>query len=147
MDKIEYKNKFKHLQYKCGVYSLYNKDFELIYIGKSYNLYERILSSCSDKIDTKYFSYIEIDNLLTTDLAELFLIKKFNPPLNRFGITKTNLLSLLEEFSFNQIFNSFYDIDIPIKKCRCRTVIIRHKLPLIYRIINMFNYKVSYERR
>lgn len=64
-----------------GVYRLY-KNNEIIYIGKSKNIKNRLLSHNSDK-DFDSFDYVEIDNNADKDLYEMYYIDKFKPILNK----------------------------------------------------------------
>ena len=83
----------------CGVYILYNEFKEVIYIGKSKEIRNRLASHLfhegilkymhfheekhflSKRDDTVYFSYIEVDNQFI-DLVEIGLINKYQPKYN-----------------------------------------------------------------
>lgn len=64
-----------------GVYRLY-KNNEIIYIGKSKNIKNRLLSHNYDK-DFDSLDYVEIDNNADKDLYEMYYIDKFKPILNK----------------------------------------------------------------
>ena len=81
-----------------GIYTLYNKDKEPIYIGKSNNCIRSRLAShliteprtCNDidnlfvkykRTEYKYFSYIQTEKI-TTSFLEVYLIEKYKPKFN-----------------------------------------------------------------
>ena len=68
-----------------GIYFLWSGD-TLVYIGKSVNLRDRILSSVKER-NTKYInithiSYAEIENIADVHITEPILITKYKPILN-----------------------------------------------------------------
>lgn len=68
-----------------GIYFLWSGD-TLVYIGKSVNLRDRILSSVKER-NTKYInithiSYVEIENIADVHITEPILITKYKPILN-----------------------------------------------------------------
>lgn len=66
-----------------GVYALWNKD-KLVYIGRSVNIFSRIISHCKES--TKEFdrvSFYRIENNSDRGLTELFLIDKHKPKYNK----------------------------------------------------------------
>ena len=91
-----------------GIYFLYDKELNLIYIGKTSNLRQRLLAHISprnnsrkeesDKYDfygyssilplgiVKYYSFIEIEDVKERTLRELILIQLLNPKYNYIGI-------------------------------------------------------------
>jgi len=94
-DKV-YENNFaiidRTITKKAGIYFLFNKDMELIYIGKAKNIRCRLVQHCSDKSirygeyeypagvtpcdkkEVAYFSCIEIEDESERDLKELILL-------------------------------------------------------------------------
>lgn len=72
----------KLLKGKSGIYKLYDKNKELIYLGKSHNLSKRIKTS-SKKKKAEYFSYTIIDNKADTNIYEMYYIAKIKPKLNK----------------------------------------------------------------
>jgi DNA polymerase III subunit epsilon len=85
-------NLFKKLPEEAGVYYFYNKDLELIYIGKSRNIKRRVLSHFSNSTTAKALqmrsqiadvSYEITGNELIALLRESHEIKKFKPLFNR----------------------------------------------------------------
>jgi len=77
---------------KGGIYFLFDKDLELIYIGKAKNIRQRLVQHCSNKStrwgeyeypfgvtpckkgEVVYFSYIEIENEKERKIQELILL-------------------------------------------------------------------------
>jgi len=72
----------KLLKGKSGIYKLYDKNKELIYLGKSHNLSKRIKTS-SRKKKAEYFSYTIIENKADTNIYEMYYIAKIKPKLNK----------------------------------------------------------------
>lgn len=70
-----------NLKNVCGIYRLYNEDLHLIYIGKSYDLFQRI-STSSYQRQAYCYDYCVLDSRADTDIYELFYINKYKPPLN-----------------------------------------------------------------
>lgn len=86
-----------------GCYFLYNKDGDIIYIGKSINcIRQRLNTHCFQKPSvylsenellkstlkrdsTKYFSYIKVDREYV-NIVETYLINKFKPEFNHFEL-------------------------------------------------------------
>jgi len=66
---------------KCGVYKLFDKDKNLIYIGKSINLADRIISSVNER-KAFYFSYIVCKKQCHANILEPYLIAILDPILN-----------------------------------------------------------------
>lgn len=65
-----------------GLYFLYNENKELIYIGKSKNLSERIPASVKER-KAHYLKYKLTNTMSDTNILELYYIAKFKPALNR----------------------------------------------------------------
>lgn len=92
----------------CGVYKLFNKNQELIYIGKSYTLWSRVLSSAR-KHNAEYLSFILTETRQDTDIIEASLIKFHKPPNNRgfmnnkakYGDDKFNWSPIIKIFKKN----------------------------------------------
>ncbi|MFA8450706.1 MAG: exonuclease domain-containing protein [Bacteroidales bacterium] len=81
-----------HLPEKAGVYFFYNTEGKIIYIGKSINIKQRVLSHLSKNTDKKTLRmreqmnsvhYEKTGNEITALLYESFLIKKHLPVFNR----------------------------------------------------------------
>lgn len=64
-----------------GIYRLYDINMQLIYVGKSVNLGERIPSSSQEK-RAVYYDYAMIENLPDMPIYEAYYISKLNPPCN-----------------------------------------------------------------
>lgn len=77
-----------------GIYFLYNDKNQLIYIGKSRNLGERIINSIKER-GGKKFAYILVKNPADIHILEPFLIIKYKPIKNvefmEYGETSLNL--------------------------------------------------------
>lgn len=75
------------LRKKQGVYFLYDEDKQLVYIGESGNMYQRILEHIveSKKIFS-HFKAIEIDNKTSSQLMEIKLICELKPKYNNLVI-------------------------------------------------------------
>ena len=72
------------LQEVSGVYFLWNND-ELVYIGKSIDLSNRIINSIKERqtsIHITHFSYYRINNYADMHITEPILITKYKPKLN-----------------------------------------------------------------
>lgn len=88
---MDIKEKLKDLPKKPGCYMMYNKDHEIIYVGKSKNLHNRVRSyftGIHDAKTTKLVSNIvDFEYIITSTEKEAFileinLIKKHNPKYN-----------------------------------------------------------------
>jgi len=100
-----------------GIYFIYNLKLELIYIGKTKHLRNRILQHIGEKTirkgdgsryaelgfivskipfgESKYYSYIKIDNEEEKVLRELILINILKPKYNyKFNIQQNNTFPL-----------------------------------------------------
>jgi hypothetical protein len=73
-----------------GLYTLYDKDFNIIYIGKSVNIFDRVRGHVCGKTHTKYFhkeiSYIcffHTDSRTEQDIYETYLINIYRPKYNK----------------------------------------------------------------
>lgn len=72
------------LSCKSGVYFIFNQKKELIYIGKSKDLSERIFSSISERLKYHpyYISILETENICDANILEPFFISQFKPIAN-----------------------------------------------------------------
>lgn len=77
------KKEIKPLKDKKGLYHLYDKGV-LVYIGKSSNIYTRILNHYGDKI----FNYVEFYEMSMSDASviEQYEIAKYRPKYNAEGV-------------------------------------------------------------
>lgn len=89
-----------------GVYFIYNDEEELIYIGKSMNLFERLVGSLADKKGSKYRFTIP-NTKSDTHLYELYYISKMKPPLNKDTVEDDELTIELPELEFSQIKDAY----------------------------------------
>ena len=74
-----------------GVYAIFDKDKNILYVGRSTNLADRIYSSVckvvrtygADGVDNvKYFSYVAIPNTGDMCIYEIYFITKYRPKFN-----------------------------------------------------------------
>lgn len=77
----ELKQKLKVLNRKIGCYLLFDINKKIIYVGKSVNLKDRVLTSIKDK-NAYYFQYVTVSNVMFADNLEIALINANNPPKN-----------------------------------------------------------------
>ncbi len=123
---------------KSGLYKLYDKDKNLIYIGKSSNLKSRITSSCRYRLQAKYVSIMLIDDLNSIDLFKYKLINKYKPIFNKDTKSIFNKY-VAENFMFFDMEENFSDlmlVNIEQIFSMCTYKIIKHrnkdKILLIY---------------
>jgi len=86
----------------AGIYFLYDHTRSLIYIGKSYHLWKRILSSCLER-KASYCSYTIIGNKADTDIYEMYFISKLKPLENGTGKTDDSPTIVLPELDFSPL--------------------------------------------
>ena len=77
----EFLNIAENIYCKKGIYFLFNENKELIYIGKSKDLFKRILGSARERKAT-YCKYIEVKTFTDLHFLEVFFINKYKPCLN-----------------------------------------------------------------
>lgn len=98
---------FKAIRRKTGIYKLYNKNKKLIYIGKSINLENRLVTSAKDK-KAYYFKYTLINNKPDTDIYEIYYIAKFKPEKNKeFNDSDKQPTIKLPELKFSNLYQIF----------------------------------------
>jgi len=85
-----------------GVYFLYDNLQNLIYIGKSYTLWKRILSSCKER-KAIYCRYAIINNKSDTDIYEMYYISKYKPVANGTGKHNDSPSMVLPELKFSPL--------------------------------------------
>lgn len=91
---------------KYGIYKLFDEDKNLIYIGKSYNLAQRIPSSICER-KTSYFSYTILNNKVDTDIYEIYYIAKYKPLLNGTSKNEDFPTIKLKELEFSDVIYIF----------------------------------------
>lgn len=69
------------LQHKHGVYFLYNGEKDIIYIGKSTNLGERIVSSIGER-NAMFYEYALTESCSDAGVYEMYYISLLKPDLN-----------------------------------------------------------------
>jgi hypothetical protein len=67
---------------KSGIYRLYDGNKRMVYVGKSYDLGNRILNSAKER-KASYYSYSLVDNKADADLYEIYYISTEKPLLNK----------------------------------------------------------------
>jgi hypothetical protein len=95
-----------------GIYKLFDKDKNLIYIGKSYSLKYRVYISSRYQLLADYVSIMILENKLDIDLFELKLIDKYNPIFNKFLTYNNYLLNNFKSTLIEENFSKLYSIDI-----------------------------------
>lgn len=76
-----FRNKMNDLQNRFGIYFLYDKEKKLIYVGKSINLGERIISSIDER-GACFFEYALTETLSDASVYEMYYISLLKPKLN-----------------------------------------------------------------
>ena len=105
-EEIKYSDIYKkttHLVNKTGVYFLWHEE-KLLYIGKSINLSERIVTSLRERnkqIKVTHFSYFETPTQADAHILEPYLIIKHKPILNSEFLT----------IDYSKMFNIVFDIN------------------------------------
>ena len=76
---------FYRLENKKGCYLLYDRNKEIIYAGKSSDLYKRVQAHiCSSfSNDIKYFRILQIEGSYSYHDLEKYLIIRFSPKYNK----------------------------------------------------------------
>lgn len=92
---------------KSGLYKIFDEFKKLLYIGKSYNLGQRIKTSVKER-NGFFIKYKEIKNRADTDIYETFLIAKLQPSLNSSQDKLDKLTIDLEEIKFNDKYYKIF---------------------------------------
>ena len=101
---------------QCGIYKFYDKNKNIVYIGKSEDLYNRIYSSARYKKEAKYISVMLIEDYKNLEKYEAYLIVKYKPTLNRqyvyFDTTYCKYsLDEIKKVVFEENFSKLFKID------------------------------------
>jgi hypothetical protein len=92
---------------KSGVYFLYDKNEELLYVGKSINLKNRLFSTIRERKAFKV-KVLFTKNEADCNILEPYYIAKLNPPLNGDLITLDNpTVRILHNFKFTELIDIF----------------------------------------
>ena len=67
---------------KIGVYFLYKND-DLVYIGQSINIFNRLYSHVENGKDFDFYSFVKCDTQKEAETFERYLINKYKPILNK----------------------------------------------------------------
>jgi len=86
-----FKNELSNVPKQSGCYLMYNSDKVVIYVGKAKNLFNRLKSYFTGRVEGKtkklvseiaYFEYIVTNSETEAFILELNLIKKYDPKYN-----------------------------------------------------------------
>lgn len=83
----EFKELAQTLFKSPGVYMFYNRNKELIYIGKSINLSQRLIGSALEKETAMYATVKETKTYADCGIYEMYYIGLYKPKLNSDGMT------------------------------------------------------------
>lgn len=104
------KQREKDLEYTHGfyfIYFIYNHNNELIYIGKTNDLYNRILQHHKNKkINKDNIKYIDIEileSLCDASVREIYYINKYKPTLNQRDVFEGVLTTTINEYKKKRI--------------------------------------------
>jgi len=102
-----------------GIYILYSKD-EIVYVGKSSHcIYQRLLKHLTPgNIEYKEVTKVEvfqIANKANTDVAEIYLINMYKPPLNK-DCNSSDVLTIQIE-SLSDIIDKYHSFEVKDNKC------------------------------
>jgi len=115
-DLIPFTNEFKLLKdilKTSGLYFIYNEKKELIYIGKSGNVGNRIITSVrSENLqgEAYYINVKMLENKSDVNLYELYYISKFKPIYNREGKEEDDTTLELDDLDFTCGYVKIFDI-------------------------------------
>ncbi len=100
------------------IYKMINKNNEIIYIGKTINIDQRLRQHMMDK-DKKWFKtvskiyYAECLNKTDMDIYEIYYINKLNPLHNKQSVNNCEFSQILNELNFVE---SSFNIKVELKK-------------------------------
>jgi excinuclease UvrABC nuclease subunit len=96
---------------RAGVYFIYNKERNLIYIGKSStNIGERMFESAFEKKDYSYYiSYVLTKTRSDARLYEIFYINKYKPIFNLADKEDDCCSMELPELKMSSVFKIYQD--------------------------------------
>jgi len=96
-------------QNKCGVYKLFDRDKNLIYIGKSYTLNVRLASSIKEQ-QAYFLKYMITDTQADANLLEQFFISEERPKNNNMGLTFDKLtVEVKHKYKFGVMIKIYKD--------------------------------------
>ena len=98
----EFEKDFKMYARSYGIYFIYDENEELIYIGKSKNLFERLANSLRERGGDKY-SFALTETKSDYHLYEIYYIAKLEPKLNVDSAEQDELTVTLPELEFSEI--------------------------------------------
>lgn len=86
---------------KIGVYKIFDKNEELIFIGKSSNLAERILYKLKESKGS-YFSFVVLNNEIDAEIYSIYYVSKLKPLLNSSAKTEVTTTLILDDLYFTE---------------------------------------------
>ncbi len=92
------------------VYKFYNEKDNLLYVGKTTNLKNRINSHSLDKYwwkEVKYILYAHCNSATDMDIYEIYYINKLHPKYNKQSVNNDNFSFNLNELQFKRIENTY----------------------------------------
>lgn len=106
------------LEETCGIYFLYTDDLQLVYIGKSVNLGNRLPSSIRERRkklnrEIAYFRIAPVYQKPLLDIYESYYIARYKPVCNVTGVYEGDLELELQELDFTdyiEIKNLFEEV-------------------------------------
>lgn len=112
---------------QSGVYKLFDSQKNLIYIGKSYNLRQRIKATTRFRLQAKYVSIMLTSYKVETDLLEVKLIKKYLPQINREVIPHNKFIANnCDSINIQENFSELIYIDTEQKLKLCFGYLIKY---------------------
>ena len=98
---------------KQGLYLFYSNNKEILYIGKSNNLFSRIKTSLKHRNknnDIGYFKYIKSENNINLHIFELYLINKYKPIFNVDSKDLSNHIPIQKMDDIENLASDFIEI-------------------------------------
>ena len=106
----EFSDEFLEEYYKgegvYGVYFIFNEGKELIYVGKSGNLFSRLSGSLVDRKGT-YYAYAIPNTMADMHIYEIYYINKYKPVLNKDSLAEDELTIELPEIKVSDMKIAF----------------------------------------
>lgn len=93
---------FKKYARVYGVYFIYGEQKELLYVGKSKNLFERLSNSLREKKGA-YYSFAVTDTNADSHLYEIYYISKLKPSMNKDSVEEDGLTVTLPDLNISEL--------------------------------------------
>ena len=91
---------------KFGLYFIFDDKEELVYVGKSINLFQRLSNSLIER-SGEFYAYAEPASKADMHVYELYYINKFKPKLNTGDLSDDELTIVLPELTLSEIKPAF----------------------------------------